>query len=171
MQPMQPLAGPRDQHFLALVAEGSLSRRQAVVLVALALLFWLMAALFIRYAGPAGLFAGAASAALFALTIPSAWLLIWICKRAAGLGTGQIVAGIALASAAALFCDGVALTWSPSLYGGDRAALLPAAAWLLWGVGTCLTSALISRPPAGGLIGQTLSRAERGPLYGAPCPN
>ena len=144
MQTVQPLANLRGRHSLVPVAAGSLGSRQAVILAALGLLFWLLAALFIRYGGPAGLFAGAARVALFALTIPGAALLIWICQRAAGLEKSQIVAGVAVASAAALFCDGIAFTWVSSLYGDDGATLLAAAAWLLWGVGACLTLALIA---------------------------
>ncbi len=92
---------------------------------------------------PLGLFRGVASLLLFALTVPLAWGTIWLVQRIAGLKAAQLPAGIAVASAAALLADGVALSWVPSFYGSDAATLLPAAAWLLWGAGLCLTAASI----------------------------
>ncbi len=70
--------------------------------------------------------------------------MVRLCTRVAALAPGQIVPGVVVASAAALPCDGVALTWTPGLYGPDAASILPAAAWLFWGVGLCLALALVA---------------------------
>lgn len=74
---------------------------------------------------------------LFALTMPAAWVLIWTLKRATALRTDQLAAGVAVASATALLCDGAALTWTPFLYAADSASLL-------WGVGVCMVLALVT---------------------------
>jgi hypothetical protein len=115
-----------------------LTDQQLTVMIAFGLAFWLVAALFIRLA-PAGLFGrGAGTMILFAITVPSAWLSVQVAKRIAALATAQLLPGVAVASAAAMLCDGIGLIWW-SIYGeGDR---LPGAAWLLWGVGLILFAA------------------------------
>jgi hypothetical protein len=40
-----------------------------------------------------------------------------------------------------MLCDGIALTWAPSVYGGVSPRLALGAAWLLWGVGAILLAA------------------------------
>jgi len=117
----------------------SLSPRQAAILVAWGVLLWFVVALFIRWAPPVLFGRGVATALLFAAAAPIAWVSIWVTQRVALLRPDQLVAGAALASAAAMFCDGIALTWS-SLYGLGT-DLVPAAAWLLWGVAAILTAA------------------------------
>ena len=115
-----------------------LTDQQIGKLIAFGLIFWLVAALFIRWA-PLDLFAGGGGTRLlFAATIPVAWLSVQLAKRLATLTAGQLLPGVAIASAAAMLCDGVGLVWW-SVYGeGDR---LPGAAWILWGVGCILFAA------------------------------
>ena len=144
MQPIQTFSNVDGQHAPAPVATGQLRHVQVASLVGLGVLFWLIAVLFIRYSLPAGVFGRPTAPVLFVLTVPAAWVLVWILKRAAALRTDQLVAGVAVASAAALLCDGAALTWTPFLYAADSASLLPVAVWLLWGVGVCLALALVA---------------------------
>jgi hypothetical protein len=53
-----------------------------------------------------------------------------------------------LASATAIICDGISLTWS-TLYGPETKDLVPVAAVLLWGVGHILFAAFIWARRAG----------------------
>ena len=120
-----------------------LGRRQVAIVVAWGVVFWFIAAVFIRQA-PVGLFGGGlATALLFAATVPIAWPSAWITRSLAALKPDQVVVGTALASAAAMLCDGIGLTWS-SLYGPVGAAPLVAAAWLLWGAGWILLAAFVT---------------------------
>jgi hypothetical protein len=57
---------------------------------------------------------------------------------------------MAIALIAALFLDGLALTTAPWIYGAAEGALLPAAAWLLFGVGAFLTAAFLEARRAPG---------------------
>ncbi len=120
----------------------SLRSRQVVIVLAWGILLWFLAAVFIRYAPPVLFERGAATAFLFATVVPIAWVTIWATRRVASLGPDQLVAGVALGCAAAMFCDGIALTWS-ALYGSGK-DLVPAAAWLLLGVGAILVAAFIT---------------------------
>jgi hypothetical protein len=98
--------------------------------------FWFLAAMAVRAGTPAGLFDGAAAPVLFALAVPGLWAAVRVTRRAARLRRGQLVEGVAAATAAALVCDGVALRWAPWIYGSaDGSGLLPGAAWILWGAG------------------------------------
>ena len=45
------------------------------------------------------------------------------------------MANCALATAAATFCDGIALTWFRGLYGTDPERIVLGAAWILCGAG------------------------------------
>jgi hypothetical protein len=119
-------------------AHDRLAARQIAILVAFGLAFWLVAALFIRFA-PFDVFnRGLSLMLLFATTAPVAWLSVQIAKLIARLTPGQLLPGVAVASASAMLCDGIGLIWW-SIYGGaDR---LPGAAWLLWGVGLILFAA------------------------------
>ncbi len=119
-----------------------LSSRQVAILVTWGVLLWFAVAMFIRYAPPALFGRGIATSLLFAAALPIAWVTIWVTRRVASLGPNQLVAASALASAAAMLCDGIALTWS-SLYGSGT-DLVPAAAWLLWGVGAILVAAFVA---------------------------
>ncbi len=102
---------------------------------------WVLAALFIRGANAAGLFQGATEILLFALCFPIAWGTARLLRRRGTLARRQMVPGMAIALIAALFLDGVALTTAPWIYGAPASALLPAATWLLFGVGAFLAAA------------------------------
>lgn len=142
MQGVHPATTPHSHQAARPAYPASLSPRQAATLVAWGVLLWFAVALFIRWAPPALFGRGVATALLFAAAAPIAWATIWVTGRVASLRPDQLVAGAALASAAAMFCDGVALTWS-SLYGSGT-DLVPAAAWLLWGVAAILTAAFFT---------------------------
>lgn len=132
----------QDSSSLGTTAVDRLRLGQIVILAAVSILFWFLAALFIQYGVPAGAFGGAAGAALFALSVPRAWSLVWTIRRAAALRPGQLLPGVAIASAVAMLCDWVALTWFPALYGQDAEGRSLGAAWLLWGVGVSFIVAL-----------------------------
>jgi len=139
---MQTYSSAYNQN--AVTTGGQLRREQAVSLMALGVALWLLFALLIRHVMPTGWFASPTiSVLLFAACVPSGWLMVRLCQRAAALKPEQLVPGVAIASAAALPCDGVALTWAPQLYGADAASILPAAAWLFWGAGVCLALAFV----------------------------
>jgi hypothetical protein len=113
-----------------------LDARRLLAVGAVGVGFWFLAAMAVRAGAPAGLFEGAAAPAVFALAVPGLWAAVWITRRAARLGRAQLVEGVAVATAAALVCDGVALRWAPWIYGSaDGSGLLPGAAWILWGAG------------------------------------
>jgi hypothetical protein len=120
----------------------ALTPAQAVRAVLIGLSVWLVAALFIRFTGPLGLFEGVARVVLYAATAPASWVLVWMIRRLAVLRPDQLVAAAAVASFPAVMCDGVALVAFPQLYGGPAPHLLPAAAWLLWGAGLIFVFAL-----------------------------
>jgi hypothetical protein len=104
---------------------------------------WALAALFIRYANGARLFAGAAELGLFALCFPVAWGTALLLRAGGRLRREQIVPAMSVGVITALFLDGIALTTAPWIYGATPDALLPAAAWLLFGVGTFLAAAFL----------------------------
>ena len=104
---------------------------------------WALAALFIRYANREGLFHGAAEIVLFALCFPVAWITARYVRWSGRLSPEQIVPAMAISLIAALFLDGFALTLAPWIYGASESTLLPASAWLLFGVGAFLAAAFL----------------------------
>lgn len=125
-------------------ATGRLRRGQAIGLAGLGILLWFTGALFIRYGIPVGLFGGLAGIVLFALSVPLAPILISMGKRLGALRQDQLLPGIALMSAVAMLCGGIALTWFPVLYGDNPASRYLGAAWLLYDVGVNLIVALFT---------------------------
>ncbi len=77
------------------------------------------------------------------LTIPSAWVTVWLVKAAAGLRPAQVLAAVAVGSAAATLADGLALSWARSLYGPTPELMLPGAALILWGAGWVFVAAYL----------------------------
>lgn len=148
MQAAHPNTMPHPYQAARSDYPAALSPRQVLILVAWGVLLWFMVALFIRWASPVLFERGAATALLFAAAALIAWATVWAKQRVASLRPDQLVAGAALASAAAMFCDGIALTWS-SLYGSGT-DLVPAAAWLLWGVAAILIAAFATAHRHGG---------------------
>jgi hypothetical protein len=106
---------------------------------------WALAALFIRYANGAGLFHGRAEVVVFALCLPIAWGTARLLRSGGRIRRTQTVAAMSIALMTALFLDGIALTMAPGIYGAPPEALLPAAAWLLFGVGAFLAAAFIQQ--------------------------
>lgn len=138
---MGNISAPRisnDPSFAEASSRSHLADRQVAILIGFGLVFWLIAAVFIGLA-PFDLFNGGANTMLlFAVTVPLAWIAVQVAKRIATLSPDQLLPGAAIASAAAMLCDGIGLIWW-SIYGeADR---LPGAAWLLWGVGMILFAA------------------------------
>lgn len=119
-----------------------------ILLAGWGVVLWLLVALTIRIAPPVLFERGAWTALLFAGALPNAWLTIWLTRRLFSLSAVQIVPATAIASAAAMLCDGVGLTWT-TLYGPGTKDLVPAAALLLWGVAWILVAALIEARRAG----------------------
>ncbi len=96
---------------------------------------WFGAALFIRYAGPHGVFEGWRGAATYLITIPATVPLNRRALKIAGLKMPAMPAVIAVTTAVATIEDGVAMRLLPGLYGGDPAVIQAGAIWLLWAIG------------------------------------
>jgi hypothetical protein len=138
-QPDAPLNGATSHH----TQPGLLSPGQMARTAAVGVIYWFMAALFVRYTPEAGVFGRATGVATFVLSVPVAWLGVVILRWAAALQPERIVAGVAFGTGAATFCDGIALTWGRTLYGTDSGHVLLGSAWILWGVGLFLTLAYV----------------------------
>ena len=111
-------------------------------LAAFATLVWFSAALFIRFAGPAGVFEGARALILYAVTVPATVPLNRRTGKIAGLPQRRMVVAVAVTAATATLLDGIAMTLFPALYGGDPIVMLGGAVWLLWAIGVGLALAL-----------------------------
>jgi hypothetical protein len=123
----------------------ALSPSQFLRVSALALLLWITGAVMIRVLIPFEVFAGGVLTVLiFAVGIAINLPTIWLIQRLGGLRREQTVYGMALGSAVAIICDGVAITWVPWLYGGITPDLHRAGAWLLWTSGFGLLGAFIA---------------------------
>jgi hypothetical protein len=133
-----------------MTATATRSRAQSqplLVAVAVGVLFWFLAALFIRAAGT-HVFApgGAAPILLFAATVPLGWLLIEGVARWGGFADGAVFPVIVTMCLTGLVLDGVALVWFAGLYDLPSESLTVAGAWLLWGVGSILALAVRRSP-------------------------
>jgi hypothetical protein len=98
--------------------------------------FWFTAALIIRYVIELGFYAGVWRIVVFTLTIPLTWVAITLLQRLTAATPSRLFVSVSIATGTAAFCDVVALSWFPGLYGSGPATVLSAAVLLLWGI-TC----------------------------------
>ena len=113
-------------------------------LILLGAVLWFLAAVFIRLAMPWGLFSGGyATAILFGITALLAPVLLSSVHRLTAGGEGPRLPTAAILCLVGGLLDAVAMTWSPELYASNPARLVAGAAWLLFGVGALLTSAML----------------------------
>lgn len=127
--------------------------RQIVICTSLAVSFWLLATLYIRFM-PVFVTDPLRGDIGFITSIPVCWLCIWLAIRLARLEPQQILAGCMLVLADAMLIDGIALRWFHAVYTTDERTARLGAAWLLWGYGVSAWIALFvanrraSRHPA-----------------------
>lgn len=129
----------------------SLSKSQIIKVSIMGVTLWFVAALMLRFFGPMGAFNGSAQVLTYALIVPGTLPFVFLVKRVAGLGDHQVAIGYAVATTAAMLCDGVALAWLPGLYGGSSELIAGSGAAILWGAGVgivlaCLVNKADARP-------------------------
>ncbi len=120
-----------------------LTSKQIVAVIVCGIVLWFAAAVSVHALRSFGLLEGAANAVLFVLAIPVSAAAVWLVGRVTGASGPQLPPAIAIGTAAAAFCDGIAITWFPALYGGVGDGLSDGAAFVLWGIGCFLASAAI----------------------------
>jgi hypothetical protein len=122
----------------------TLKPAQIVILTVFSTVVWFLAAMFIRFVGPMGVFHGYKVIALYALTIPATAPLNARSRKLVRAPKSQMVTVIAVTSAVATMLDGVAMSQFPALYGADPAITGAGAAWLLWAIGVAGVLSLIT---------------------------
>jgi hypothetical protein len=126
-----------------------LSKVRLAGLIGFGALFWVQAALTIRFFGQFDLFApGWISLLWFALTYPMAIFVAEMSTQILKIEPKQFIRCVTIMCITALSLDAFALTWIPGLYGVDEAVRRGGAAWLLWGVACTLFYALLKKNPA-----------------------
>ena len=115
-----------------------LSPRQMAMSAAIGIVLFLAAALLVRALQPIDPFTDPTRFLVYALVVPGTVPVIPLLRRLAKLAPGQTVAAMAMGTAAATLCDGIALAWFPSLYGAGDAHIAGAGAVILWGAGVGL---------------------------------
>lgn len=115
------------------------------LMVALGIFFWFVAAMAIRFLGSSVFVAGSIilPVTFFVLSPPIAWAFVWAAKIMGGIQGQAIFPAAVILSSIAMFCDGVAITFFPALYGLPSTSLVMAGAWLLWGVALIQTIAFV----------------------------
>lgn len=120
-----------------------LSTDQLIRLVIIGVVFWFGGAVAVRMGEPVGFLGPQASLIAFALALPVGWGGVLIAIAVARLRPDQILPGIAIGTAAATFCDGLAFTWASGLYGKESEYLVFGAAWILWGAFAFFAAAIV----------------------------
>jgi len=127
----------------AMAPPAGLTMARTARLVLFSTFVWFGAVLFIRFAGPRGVFDGWSGMLVYLLTIPATIPLNRRALKIAGLTMPFMPAVIAVTTAAATLEDGVAMRLVPRLYGGDPAIIGAGAIWLLWAIGVASALAVI----------------------------
>lgn len=96
-------------------------------------MLWLAAALLLRALAPLGIYEGLGRIDLYAAILPGTRPFVLLLIRAADLRSAEALVGVAVALAVATLLDGLALAWTPSLYGAGVEQVAGAGAAILWG--------------------------------------
>jgi len=110
-------------------------------LVAAALAMWLLATLYIHWL-PNVFVSQTRSAIGFVTTLPIPWLSVVAIRYIARLTPQQLLTGVGVVGAIAMMVDGIVLRFLPEVYSQDPSVFRPASAWLLWGYGVSLATAV-----------------------------
>lgn len=104
---------------------------------------WYLAALFIKHVGPSGVFEGVRLPILYGLAVPAILPAVWLARWSVGYPKEATIVPVALVTATAAICDGIAIAWfQPAIYGSDPAVVAIGGGLLLWGIGIGLFSAI-----------------------------
>lgn len=119
-----------------------MTHRQAGLLVGLAIAFWVVAAAGLAL-DPGAVQPGWRGDLSFVISLPVAWLCVWLARWIAKLAPDQLVTATALVVALDTLFDAGVLRWAPQIYGADPSSRALSAAWLLWAYGASLTAAFM----------------------------
>lgn len=120
-----------------------LTIKQIIILIVLGLIFWYLGAISVRVGSALGAFGSYVGLFTFIVGLLIGMLTVLIVKKSAKLSPNQIIPGCFFGGAVATFCDGIAITWAPWLYGNDPVQISMGAAWILWGVFSLNISAML----------------------------
>ncbi len=135
---------PDDHPSAASAAVDRYTPLKVVRTVAFAILIWFSVAMFIRFGGAAGQFAGSNGVATYVATAVVTIPLNWLTRKVAGLPAEKMPVVIAATLTITTLLEGVIMTWFPALYGADPAVIGAGAVWLLWAVGLGLGASLLT---------------------------
>ncbi|WOE74490.1 hypothetical protein [Alterisphingorhabdus coralli] len=121
-----------------LYAAPRLSAKQISISIIMGVILWFAAALLLRFLGQADLLEQGNMALLYALVIPGTVPFVYLIRMVASIQSGQLGPALAIATAAAALCDGMALTWLPQLYGETVEIVAISGASILWGAGVAI---------------------------------
>ncbi len=125
---------------------GAIMSRPIPVLgsIILGVIFWLMAALTVRFIGPM-VFSPDSFVLLgaYLAAIPITYGFVFIALRVLRLAMADILLPAVIMTATATLLDGMALAWFSQLYADTSTTAHAGAAWILWGAGVGLVIALI----------------------------
>jgi hypothetical protein len=116
----------------------NLSVGQFMIVAALGIVLWFIAAILLRLVGPLGAFDGINRALLYLAIVPGTVPFVFLIRWAAGLKKTQTALGCALVTGAALISDGLAFAYWPTLYGSTQEHIMAASAAVLWGGGVAI---------------------------------
>jgi hypothetical protein len=107
--------------------------RQLAIIVGMGVVVWFVGALVCRWIGDSGWYAGTARWIVYAALIPGTLPVLLLLRALAGLRSDQMALASAIATAAAITLDSVAMVLVPELYAANSNNLASAGASILWG--------------------------------------
>lgn len=107
--------------------------RQLVIIVAIGLIVWFIGALVCRFVGDMGWFDGPARWLVYAALIPGTLPVLLLMRSLAKLRPDTVALASAIATAAAITFDSIALVIAPDLYATNTENLASSGAAILWG--------------------------------------
>jgi peroxiredoxin len=126
-----------------------LTSTRVVKILLFSAVVWLSVAIFIRTAGPLGVFAPDRALKLYAATFLATMPLNRLTRRIAGLPAQKMAAVAAVAAIVPPTLEGILMKLFPEVYGPDPAVIGQSAIWLLFAIGVAMMLATLTSLIAG----------------------
>ncbi len=120
----------------------SASKRNISILLGVAL--WFVAAMIVHFL-PQLMDGGFGTLIMFAVSIPNAFITIWLFEKLVKPSPGELLPSITWAMLTALMLDGLGISFAPGLYAGVSSATQYGAALIMFGAGVILFLTMVKR--------------------------
>ncbi len=121
-----------------------ISSQKRTMSIILGVILWFTAAMIVHFL-PWAMDGGLGTLAMFAVSIPNAFITIWLFEKLVKPSAGELLPAMTWGMITALLLDGMCVAFAPSIYAGVSSATQYGAALIMFGAGVILLLTVLKR--------------------------